>query len=190
MKDLFAAFSQGIALHPGEIELIREAVTEASLPKGAFLVREFEVCDSVAFLRSGRMRVYHHGEDGSEITCHFVEPGQFCAAFNSFLHQTPSKDCIQAIEPVSLYLLSRDQLFRLSQEIPQLQEFHRIQVEQLYLMMEKRVALLQTASAQQRYEVALRENPGLFTSIPLQYVASYLGMTPQHLSRLRKKPES
>jgi hypothetical protein len=65
--------------------------------------------------------------------------------------------------------------------------FRRVIAENLFITMEKRIAMLQSQSAIERYEKMLNENPDILLSVPLQYTASFLGMTPQHLSRLRKE---
>jgi long-subunit acyl-CoA synthetase (AMP-forming) len=75
----------------------------------------------------------------------------------------------------------------LSVLIPKMQIFRRIIAENLFIIMEKRIMMLQSQSAHERYEKMLKENPEILLSVPLQYTASFLGITPQHLSRLRKE---
>ena len=71
--------------------------------------------------------------------------------------------------------------------MPKLHIFRRIIAENLFIIMEKRIAMLQSQTAHERYEKMIKENPEILLSVPLQYTASFLGMTPQHLSRLRKE---
>jgi hypothetical protein len=68
-----------------------------------------------------------------------------------------------------------------------METFRRIIAENLFILLEKRVSMLQSQTAHERYENMLRENPEIILSVPLQYTASFLGITPQHLSRLRKE---
>jgi hypothetical protein len=75
----------------------------------------------------------------------------------------------------------------LSNEIPNIHVWRRINAENLFITMERRIQMLQSQSAHQRYEQMLEENPDIVLSVPLQYTASFLGITPQHLSRLRKE---
>jgi ATP-dependent helicase YprA (DUF1998 family) len=76
---------------------------------------------------------------------------------------------------------------KLSLLVPKMETFRRIIAENLFILLEKRVSMLQSQTAHERYENMLRENPEIILSVPLQYTASFLGITPQHLSRLRKE---
>ncbi|HQU56631.1 MAG TPA: hypothetical protein PLG88_04335, partial [Chitinophagaceae bacterium] len=71
-------------------------------------------------------------------------------------------------------------------DVPKIHQFRRMIAENLFIAMERRVAMLQSQSAQEAYENILKENPELILNIPQQYLASFLGITPQHLSRIRK----
>ena len=84
-------------------------------------------------------------------------------------------------------IISKQDLERLSEEVPLMHVWRRIVAENLFIVMEKRIAMLQSQSASERYERLLRENPEIVLSVPLQHTASFLGITPQHLSRLRRE---
>jgi hypothetical protein len=86
-----------------------------------------------------------------------------------------------------LRVISKKDIEELSVLIPKMQIFRRIIAENLFIIMEKRIMMLQSQSAHERYEKMLKENPEILLSVPLQYTASFLGITPQHLSRLRKE---
>ena len=87
----------------------------------------------------------------------------------------------------TLKVISKDNLEALSISVPKMHIFRRVIAENLFITMEKRIAALQSQSAAARYENMLRDNPDILLSVPLQYTASFLGITPQHLSRLRKE---
>jgi CRISPR/Cas system-associated protein Csx1 len=86
-----------------------------------------------------------------------------------------------------LRVISKKDLEELSVRVPKIQIFRRVIAENLFIIMEKRIAMLQSQSAYERYERILKDNPDIILSVPLQYTASFLGITPQHLSRLRKE---
>jgi CRP-like cAMP-binding protein len=86
-----------------------------------------------------------------------------------------------------LRVITKKTLEDLSDQIPKIHVFRRIIAENLFITMEKRIAMLQSQSAHERYEKMLKENPEIILNVPLQYTASFLGVTPQHLSRLRKE---
>jgi len=111
----------------------------------------------------------------------------FISSFTSFLTQTPTKENIETIDEVELWIISREDLVKLTKEVPKIETWRRVIAENLFIMMEKRISMLQSQSAQERYENMIKNNGDILLKIPLQYTASFLGITPQHLSRLRKK---
>jgi CRP-like cAMP-binding protein len=157
------------------------------LSKGDFLIKQGKVCDQVAFVVSGKLRNFYIDDAGNEVTCFFVTADSFVSAFTSFLTNTPTHENITALEDTVLRVISKKDIEELSVLIPKMQIFRRIIAENLFIIMEKRIMMLQSQSAHERYEKMLKENPEILLSVPLQYTASFLGITPQHLSRLRKE---
>ncbi len=176
-----------VKLTEAEKTAIKRCFKPRSIPKGDFFIREHQYCNHVGFVTKGRLRIYYSDENQQEITCHFTNPNEFVTSFTSYLTRTPTKENIEAIEDVEMMVIGREEMERISNEIPKLQIWRRVIAENLYILMEKRISMLQSKSAQERYESMLHENPELILNVPLQYTASFLGITPQHLSRLRKK---
>jgi hypothetical protein len=116
-----------------------------------------------------------------------MQPENFISSFTSFLTNTPTHENIAALEETELKIISKKDLERISELIPQLQIFRRIIAENLFIIMEKRISMLQSQTAYERYENMLKENQDIIMSVPLQYTASFLGISPQHLSRIRKE---
>lgn len=176
-----------LKLTPDEKNRIDESFRPVTIAKGSLWIKEGKICDQVAFVQSGKLRVFYNDDSGNEVTCYFVTPGDFISSFTSFLTNTPTVENISAIEDTLLMTISKKEIETLSDEIPQIHIWRRIIAENLFIRMEKRIAMLQSQSAHQRYEKMLQENPDIILSVPLQYTASFLGISPQHLSRLRKK---
>ena len=151
------------------------------------MIKQGKVCDQVAFVVSGKLRNFYIDDAGNEVTCFFVTADSFVSAFTSFLTNTPTHENITALEDTVLRVISKKDIEELSVLIPKMQIFRRIIAENLFIIMEKRIMMLQSQSAHERYEKMLKENPEILLSVPLQYTASFLGITPQHLSRLRKE---
>ena len=187
MEELIASIDMIIKLTSEEAGQIESAFDRHSIPAGGYLIEEGQYCDHIAFLTKGRLRVYYHDGDANEVTCYFADPGQFISSYTSYLTRTPTREYIEAIEETDTYIIDRETMEILSEKIPKLQVFRRVIAENLYLMMERRITMLQVYSARERYEKFMEENPDLLLNVPLQYTASFLGITPQHLSRLRKK---
>lgn len=184
---LSETINQILELREDEKQTIESAFREQVLTKGELWVKAGKVCEQVAFLVKGKLRVFYGDGEGNEVTCHFVTPQQFISSFTSFLTNTPTIENIAAIEDSTLLVISKKELEVLSDELPKMQIWRRIVAENLFITLEKRVAMLQSQTAHERYEQMLRENPDIILSVPLQYTASFLGITPQHLSRLRKE---
>jgi CRP-like cAMP-binding protein len=178
---------QIIALLQPEKEWVENAFKKIELYKGDFLIKQGKVCDQVAFVVSGKLRNFYIDDAGNEVTCFFVTADSFVSAFTSFLTNTPTHENISALEDTVLRVISKKDIEELSVLIPKMQIFRRIIAENLFIIMEKRIMMLQSQSAHERYEKMLKENPEILLSVPLQYTASFLGITPQHLSRLRKE---
>jgi len=157
-----------------------------SLNKGDFWISEGKFCNEIAFISKGMLRVFYFDENANEISCFFMTENNFISSFTSFLTKTPTKENIQAVTAVEIYIINRENLEAASIKYPQLQIWRRVIAENLFILMERRVAMLQSTTAQQRYEEMIKNNGQLLLEVPLQYIASFLGITPQHLSRLRK----
>lgn len=186
MTDLTEHINRIISLTPEEKATIESAFGVREIPKGELWLQQGQVCDQVGFLVSGKLRNYYIDESGDEVTCFFVTPDSFISSFTSFLTNTPMVENISALENSVLRMISKESLETLSENIPRMHIFRRVIAENLFITMEKRIMMLQSQTAFERYETMLKENREIILSVPLQYTASFLGMTPQHLSRLRK----
>lgn len=185
--ELTEAINEVVTLTPEEREIIDQAFNTQLIPKGALWVEQGKRCLQVGFILSGKFRFYYTDESGNEITCYFTGPGEFLTSFTSFLTNAPAKENIQALEDTLLRVITKDALEELSDRVSKMHVFRRINAENLFLVIEKRVIMLQSQSAYERYEKMLKENPEILLSVPLHYTASFLGITPQHLSRIRKE---
>ncbi len=156
------------------------------LPKGELWIKEGQYCNQIAFINKGILRIFYNDQDGNETSCFFMPENNFISSYTSFLTLTPTKENIEVIEDVELLVINREDLEQLSNEVPKVQIWRRVIAENLFILLERRIAMLQSKTAQERYENMIKENGDIILKIPLQYTASFLGITPQHLSRLRK----
>jgi CRP-like cAMP-binding protein len=187
MTALTEHIDQLVSLTEDEKVLIEKAFATLSISRGHIWIKQGKICDQVAYVVSGKMRNYYIDESGNEVTCYFVAPDHFTSSFTSFLTNAPTNENISALEDTVLRVITKNDMEDLSLAVPKIQIFRRIVAENLFIMMEKRIAMLQSLSAHERYERLLKENPEILLTVPLQYTASFLGITPQHLSRLRKE---
>jgi CRP-like cAMP-binding protein len=190
MTTLTDYIHQIVPLVQDEKARIENAFVTKKMKKGDLWIQEGKICNKVAYLTSGKLRIFYFDETGNEITCYFVTSGSFFSSFTSFLTRTPTHENIEAMEESIIQEIDNTDLELLSDEIPKVHIWRRIVAENLFITMEKRIEMLQSQTAHERYDKMLKENPDLILSVPLQYTASFLGITPQHLSRLRKETMS
>jgi CRP-like cAMP-binding protein len=157
------------------------------LDKGAFFIKEGDQCKEVCFLNSGILRSFFSSDQSEEITYCITFPNALSTAYSSFITQKPSQENIQALVRCELLVAKKNDIERLAAGSLNWTRFLKQMAEQQYLELEKRLFLFQKEKAIKRYLDLIDNQPVYVQQIPLQYLASYLGITPRHLSRLRKE---
>jgi CRP-like cAMP-binding protein len=169
-----------------ELNLLDVLITFRKLKKGDFLQRENEVCNEVVFIKKGILRSFFFNNKGDEITNCFAFENEFMASFASFITKEKAEENIQALTDTEVQVLSRKSLEKLYQSGYNWQETGRKLTEIEFVNLNKRMISFQKLSGAQRYEELFQHHQKYLQFIPLQYLASYLGVTPRHLSRIRK----
>lgn len=157
-----------------------------SIPSKTVLLEEGKVARKLYFVRKGCLRLFFYNA-GKDITFQFFFEGDFVASFDSLYKRTPSLFFLESIEPTEVQVIKRDDFFsliehnsslRLQYEEKLIDRFHTYQ--QLFLSRIRN-------TPQQRYEELLKEYPNIIKRVPQHYIASYLGITPVSLSRIRNR---
>ncbi|SDM21958.1 Crp/Fnr family transcriptional regulator [Siphonobacter aquaeclarae] len=169
-----------------EIAEIAALFTRRELRKGEAFVREGQRCTEVAFVESGVFRSYYTSEAGEEMTYCFRFPGDLMAAYSSFISGNESRETMEAIGPAVVHVIRKADVDRLA-ELPSWIHFLKNIAENEYMELENRLFQLQRVSALTRYQTLLEKQPEYVRLIPLQFLASYLGVTQRHLSRIRRQ---
>lgn len=170
-----------------EIELIYSNVTKKQLLKNEFYIKEGNVCKDVAFIEKGIFRSFYLSAKGDEMTYCITFPNNFITAYSSFITGQKSIENLQAITDAELLVLSKDKIETMSETHPNIMKFLKIIAEYQYIELEQRIFQLQRNNAQERYLALINTHPEFVKHIPLQYLASYLGITQRHLSRIRNE---
>lgn len=161
---------------------------QTSLNKGDFWLQPHQYAYQMAFVGTGYLRIYAHTPQGEkEVTQWISTPGAFLTDLESFVFNTPARWYIQALTPCTLYTLSQAQYQRISTIVPHWQTIERRFLARCFVHLEKRIFQQLSMSAEERYLQLWNQVPELFNTIPLNYLASMMGMTPETLSRLRRK---
>ncbi len=165
---------------------LEERLNIQHLKKGELLTRQGEICRSVSFINKGLLRMFYV-VDGKEINTGFINEHEYIAQYDSFLMQQPSSGNIDALEDCELINLSYNDMQALYTSHPVFEIFGRKIAEMLFIMISDQTTSLLTLTPEERYQRILNEEPFVIQRVPQYMIASYIGITPEHLSRLRKK---
>lgn len=171
-------------LPPESLDKIAEKVERVGRKKGTILVEAGKVCRNVFFVAEGIVRAYCYAK-GRDITFWIGEEGTVALSMQSYINGEPGYESIVTIEDCILYRLSVDALQELYQHDIHIANWGRKFAEKEILRAEKVLIPQLFTTGGERYERLLREHPGLLNRMPLENLASYLGVTPVSLSRIR-----
>ncbi len=157
-----------------------------TLKKGDYFLKMGRQSDRLGFVQTGIIREFVHiGE--KEVTKWISTKGYFVVDLASFVFQQTARWNIQALTDCELYVISRKDYQKIGEVIPRWTELEKLFITKCFIVLEDRVLQHLSMSAEERYHQLFSFNQELFNQVPLQYLASMLGMTPETLSRIRKK---
>jgi len=177
-------FSDYVQLPDGELEDIVSKFKKKKVKKNELLLVAGEVCKDLIFVQSGCLRLYYLQED-VEVSVWFALRHSSAIEIYSFISETPTNNYLQAIEESEILYLPKSALNKLYETHPKMQEMMRKFWEDVILHLLERFTALQRDSAEQRY-LDLLNKPELLQTIPQKYLASFIGVTPTSLSRIKK----
>lgn len=167
-----------------EAAIIASHFTYKEIRKGDYFIQEGKTSKHLGFVEKGFLH-YYIVLDGEEKTTYSVGENNFIASLVSFLKGIPSRESIRAVVDSSLWIIERKALQQLLQSLPSFQTFYTALLEwQICCIDESRLDAIML-TAKERYLKMLEKEPTTIQNIPLQYLASILGITPRHLSRIR-----
>ena len=152
--------------------------------KHAYLAEEGTINNDLFFVLSGAVRAIYVSQD-EEFTIRLGYTGSVIGSLDSFLNNQPSKFFLQALRRTEVYVIPRDSYFKFVNSTPELLAIHAKLMEELVVSMLDREIDLLTSSPMERFQRLTKRSPQVFQEIPLKYIAAYLRMTPETLSRLR-----
>lgn len=183
---LFASVEELGPLTPATREAWAELLSPRSFGTGEWLLRAGERAEWSFFISRGLVREFYVSDSGEEHTRVFVAEGQTTGSLLDLISDQPSVTWIQALEPTETWAFRYREFEALCDRFPDLQRCARRYAENLYARKAKREYEMLALSAQERHARWLRDHPALDGRIRRQLLASYLGITPEHLSRLRR----
>ncbi|MGQ3014746.1 MAG: Crp/Fnr family transcriptional regulator [Flavobacteriales bacterium] len=187
MKERFLAYLRSAIELPAEEEKRVSAILKsASLAKGAYFIREGQVPRRFAFVGSGLFRYLYMDPSGREYTKNFIPEGQFLSAYSAMISSSPSHMFIEALEDSEILEIDYGLWMRLQKGHPCWNTLLVQVLERAFSTKEKRERELLLLNAEDRYRIFREEFPGLESRVRQHIIASYLGISPVSLSRIRK----
>ena len=186
MEELEQALLQFSTLSPQSLADYLAAWKSWSVPKDYFLVREHSIADYIFFLKKGMVRIFYK-KNGKEITEWIAPDHTFFLSITSFFERKPGKLMIHTIEPSEVMGIHYNDLNALAMKYHDVETLYRKMVSSSLILSQQRMESIQFETAQQRYERLLTNNPDIVRRVPLSYISSFLGITLETLSRIRKK---
>ena len=157
-----------------------------TLKKGDFYLRTGRYCEKMSFIKSGLLRVYMSAED-REVTQWISTKGYFITDLSSLVFDTPARWTIQALTDAELYTIKKEDYNQLGNKITKWHLLEKLFIAKCFTILEDRIFSHLSMTAEERYNFFFQQNKELFNQVPLQYIASMLGMTPETFSRIRRK---
>lgn len=183
--DLKRFISNYVNLSSTELEDITSKFKSKVVKKNDYLLKQGNICKDLVFVQKGCLRLYYLKDD-IEVSVWFAFPKSSAVEIYSFISENPSNYFLQAIEDSEVHYLSKTDLNKLYQSQPKMQEMMRNFWEDVILNLINRFTALQKDSAEKRY-LDLLNKPAYLKTIPQKYLASFIGVTPTSLSRIRKQ---
>ncbi|MBI3260638.1 MAG: Crp/Fnr family transcriptional regulator [Ignavibacteriae bacterium] len=156
------------------------------IPKKGFFLRAGEVCSSVAFITRGAIR-YYHEKDGNEYSTNFTFENGFATDYDSFLTRQPSHYSFSALEPTDIIVFHYNDVQSLYHRSKLWERFGRLIAERIFIEVQRRKNSLVFDSPEEQYCRLITDCPKILERVPQHMIATYLGITPVHLSRIRRK---
>jgi CRP-like cAMP-binding protein len=189
LTTFFSNISRHIRLNESSKNLFASTLNQKTFKKGSVLLEEGQSAEYLFFVNSGLLRAYCLSPKGKESTIMFAWKDWWITDMYCFLNQKPSMVYIEVMKDAELLLLSHKNLQYLFENFPEFNQFFRILMQNAYCREQLRMIQNLTLPAKERYELFISKYPKVLETVPLKYIASYVGMTPEFLSSLRSKKE-
>lgn len=186
-EQLSQSIRQKVTLTAKESELIRQFLIPKKIRKRQYLVNAGDKCTFIAFVEKGLLRSFSVDENGHEQVVAFAPEGWWISDLNSFLSGDDAIYNIEALEDSELLLLSMDAQEEMMKAVPKMERYFRLLMQNHIVTLQRRLIASLSFSAEEKYLKLMEISPDIITRVPQQHIASYLGITPETLSRIRKQ---
>ncbi|PZR07471.1 MAG: Crp/Fnr family transcriptional regulator [Flavobacterium psychrophilum] len=186
-ENLLNIVRQKIHISNKDTELCTKYFEPVIFPKNRIIEEEGKIPQYLYFVVSGYMRLFHYNDNGDEITSHINCPPGFITSYFNFINQTKATENVECITECELLRISKNNLDLITSKSEAFKDFSIWVFQQSIAYNENRSKELATLTAEQRYQKLMDNSPHIIHNVPLQYIASFLGMNSKSLSRIRKQ---
>ena len=158
-----------------------------TIAKDGYIVRTGSICNESLFIEKGIIRSFTDDLDGNEVTTAFYTRNSFSTDLPSFFKRTPAKEHQQAITDCEVVFITYEEMQASFHSIPQFREYGRLNLVNQYSILKERMLSALQKTAEQRYSDLINSDAELLQTVPLKYIASFLGITDTSLSRIRRE---
>jgi len=184
---IFNNFQKHISLCHLEKQKLKSALLERQMGRKEIALHQGQICRKIYFVQSGSLRAFYINEDGKEFTIMFAVCDWWITDMNCFANQNPAMLTIESLEESQVLELDFHRLEELYKEIPKLERFFRIIFQKAYIREQLRALHNISYSTIERYQQFVENYPAIVQKATQKQIASYLGVTPEFLSTVKKK---
>lgn len=185
-SSLINTIKELVTLTNEDVAMIEDAFELKKLTKKEILLFKGDISNYMRFIVKGCLRSYYINEEGQEYIVQFGIKNWWVNDLYSYLTKTPAQHFVQALKPTTVLQIHRNKIEELFINIPAMERFFRLKIEKAYVANQNRALQSMSESAESRYKIFIKKYRDLEQAVPQYMVASYLGITPQHLSTIRK----
>jgi CRP-like cAMP-binding protein len=184
---LLQSIEEKISISKEEFDFCKTLFIPKKLRKKQYLLQEGDVCRYTAFVEKGMLRTFTVDEKGNEPILQFSMEGWWIADLYSFLTEEPSMYNIEALEECELLLITKENWEVLLAKVPAFERYFRLLIQNNLIATQRRLMSSLSESAEEKYTKLINNFPGCIQRVPQHMIASYLGITPETLSRIRSQ---
>lgn len=187
MESLKQYINRYINCSDEEFEIVSSYLKQQVFNKKEYILSEGQICKNFYFITQGLVRFYYIDHKASEVITQFAIENWWFTNYESFITKQPSRVYIETIEPTTLLSISKFEFEELLQRLPKLERFFRLITENMLMATQKKYEYYLKMNSKDKYHEIVKHIPQLIQRVPQYMIASYLEISPEYLSQIRKQ---
>lgn len=187
IPNLISYIRKYVVISETEIDIFQSYLKTKKIKKKEFLLKEGQTCKSRYFITKGCVRLFYIDNKGNEQIIHFAIDNWWITDYESLINETSSKLYIQATENTHFIELPQEKFYKLCRKLPQTERLFRKIMEKTYIAIQRRMEYMYSLSGEALFHTFISANPEFIQRVPQYMIASYLGMSPEFVSKIKAK---